>query len=105
MDGLSELALHEQEGAVSFAVRVAPRASRAAIAGVHAGALKVSLTAAQVDGAANDALIALLAATLDVPRRALRITRGERGKSKTVRVEGASVEAVRAALARSMAPG
>jgi uncharacterized protein (TIGR00251 family) len=103
VDGLSALPLLEQHGGVSLQVRVAPRASRAAIAGVHDGALKLSLTAAPVDGAANAALIALLADVLDVPRRALSITRGERGRSKTVHVAGATADSVRAALARALA--
>jgi uncharacterized protein (TIGR00251 family) len=98
VDGLNDLALLEQGDGVSFEVRVAPRASRSAIAGVHAGALKLSLTAAPVDGAANDALIALLADVLGVPKRTLTIARGERGRSKTVRVAGISAAALRAAL-------
>jgi uncharacterized protein (TIGR00251 family) len=104
VDGLNELALHEHRDAVSFEVRVAPRASRAAIAGVHAGALKVSLTAAPVDGAANAALIALLAAELALPKRALTIARGEHSRNKTVRVEGIDAAGVRAALGRALDP-
>ena len=94
-----ELVLREQDGAVCFEVRVAPRAARAAIAGVHAGALKLSLTAPPVDGAANAALIELLADALSVPRRAVRIVRGERGRTKTVCVEGVPADAVRALIA------
>lgn len=95
-----ELVLREQDGAVCFEVRVAPRAARAAIVGVHAGALKLSLTAPPVDGAANAALIELLAEALSVPRRAVRIVRGERGRHKTVCVDGVHADAVRALTAR-----
>lgn len=102
MDGLSQLQLLEQHGGVSLQVRVAPRASRSAIAGVHDGALKLSLTAAPVDGAANDALIALLADAIGVPKRALSITRGQHARTKTVHIEGASADGVRAALARAL---
>ncbi len=80
-------------------VRVAPRASRAAIGGVHAGALKVSLTAAPVDGAANAALIELLAETLDLPKRAITIEHGHTSKQKRVRIEGVTVDALRERLA------
>ncbi|HEY8427830.1 MAG TPA: DUF167 family protein [Sandaracinaceae bacterium] len=96
---MSTLVIEEREGTVRFGVRVSPRASRDAIAGVHDGALKVSLTAPPVEGAANAALIALLAKALDVPKRAVRITSGESSRIKRVEIEGVSAEAVRA-LAR-----
>ncbi len=73
---------------------MAPRSSRAAITGVHQGALKVSLTAPPVGGAANAALIELLAAELRVPRRAISIARGQRSKTKTVSVQGIGAEAL-----------
>jgi uncharacterized protein len=94
------LRVTELHGTVCFEVRVAPRASRAAISGTHAGALKLSLTAPPVEGAANAALIELLADALAVPKRAVRITRGQRGRNKTVCVEGVSADAVRALVPR-----
>jgi uncharacterized protein (TIGR00251 family) len=97
-DGGAELVLREQNGGVCFEVKVAPRASRAALSGVHAGALKASLTAPPVDGAANAALLELLAERLNVPRRALRIVRGEHARLKTVCVEGLTLAAVSSAL-------
>jgi uncharacterized protein len=81
--------------AVRFAVRVQPRASRSAVAGVHGGALKVRLAAPPVDGAANEALVRLLAELLGVPRRAVRIEGGHGSRSKLVEVDGVDVEAVR----------
>jgi len=88
------LALTQDSEGVSFAVRVSPRASRSAVLGEHGGALKVSLAAPPVEGEANAALCELLAKRLGVPKRAVRIVRGERGKSKTVRVEGVGAPAV-----------
>ncbi len=99
MGASSELVVSERAGAACFTVRVTPRASREAIAGVHDGALKVALTAPPVEGAANAALIALLAKALGVPKRAVRIASGETGRVKRVEVEGVDVERVRA-LAR-----
>jgi uncharacterized protein (TIGR00251 family) len=93
-----ELVLREQGNAVYFDVRVTPRASRTAVAGVHAGALKLSVNAPPVDGAGNAAVIALLARCLGVNRRALRIVRGEHARSKTVSVEGLPAAQVREAL-------
>jgi uncharacterized protein YggU (UPF0235/DUF167 family) len=50
-----------------------------------------------VDGKANAALVRFLADALDVPRRALRIVRGETSRSKTLEVD-ADAERVMAAL-------
>lgn len=82
-----------------FEVRVAPRASRQGVLGVHAGALKVGLHAAPVDGAANAALVELLAQALGVARADVRIVRGERSRQKTIEVSGVQPAEV-AALAR-----
>lgn len=98
-----ELVLRERDGTVYFDVRVTPRASRTGIVGVHAGALKLSVHAPPVDGAGNEALIALLARCLRVNKRALRIVRGEHARSKTVSVEGLPLAQVRQALGAAVA--
>jgi uncharacterized protein (TIGR00251 family) len=84
--------------AVNFRVRVSPRASRDAITGIHDGALKVSLTAPPVEGAANKALVALLSRKLGVPKSAVKITGGKRSKTKKVRVSGIDREALAGSL-------
>lgn len=99
--GTDELDVREVDGMVRFAVRVTPRASRAAITGVHGGALKVSLTAPPVEGAANAALIELLADALDVPKRAVRIEHGDHNRHKTLSIEGVTLAAVRALIKTS----
>jgi uncharacterized protein (TIGR00251 family) len=86
------------DGWVRFDVRVVPRASRDAVVGEHAGAIKIALTAPPVDNAANAALIALLARELDVARRDVSIVRGETSRTKRLEVRGATVERVRALL-------
>jgi uncharacterized protein (TIGR00251 family) len=55
---------------------------------VHGDALKVRLTAPPVEGAANDALIELLADELDVARRSIRIVAGATSRTKTVEIDG-----------------
>jgi hypothetical protein len=89
------LAVSRRGDAVRFAVRVQPRASRSEVAGVHGDALKVRLSAPPVDGAANEALVRLLAEALGVPRRAVRIESGHGSRTKRVEVEGVEPEAVR----------
>lgn len=82
------LRIREQDGAITFEVRVAPRASRNRIVGVQEGALKVALTAPPVDGAANQALKKLLANALGVSKSDVEILRGERARIKLLRVDG-----------------
>ena len=74
-------------------VRVFPRSSKNSIVWEE-GALKVRLTAPPVDGAANDALIALLAQYLGLPKRDIQIVHGTTGRHKTVEIIGMTVEAV-----------
>ncbi len=72
--------------AVRIAVRVQPRSSRDRVVGPHAGALKVRVTAPPVEGAANQAVIELLAEWLAVPRRSVAIVQGQSGRDKVVEV-------------------
>jgi uncharacterized protein YggU (UPF0235/DUF167 family) len=48
-----------------------------------------------VEGRANAAVTELLAAALGLPRSAVRVARGERGRDKLVRVEGLSAGEIR----------
>jgi uncharacterized protein (TIGR00251 family) len=81
---------------VRVGVHVQPRASRSEIVGVHGSALKVRIQAPPVDGAANDALVTLLAERLGVPRRAVRVVGGVTSRAKTVEIDGTTEDAVRA---------
>ncbi|MBV8858622.1 MAG: DUF167 domain-containing protein [Acidobacteria bacterium] len=83
------LEFKERDGTLTFAVRVAPRASQTAAGGVHDGALKVRVAAPPVEGAANAELARFLAKSLDVPARAVEIVGGHASKTKLVRVAGA----------------
>ena len=69
-------------------VRVTPRASKNAVEGFRGGALIIRVTAPPVDSAANDAVIDLLARTLDIPRRRVTISRGSTGRNKVVDIDG-----------------
>jgi len=92
---MDELEVTERDGGVVFEVRVAPRSSRDQVLGVHAGALKVALTAPPVEGAANAALVALLAKRFGVPRRSVHILRGETSRVKTLRIDGITRDSLR----------
>ena len=85
---MSALVVTERAGAMRFAVHVQPRAARTELAGVHDGALKVRVNAPPVDGAANDAVIAMLATLLGVRRRVVRIISGVTSRTKIIEVNG-----------------
>jgi uncharacterized protein YggU (UPF0235/DUF167 family) len=65
---------------------------------IRDGALEIRVSAAPVEGAANEALLELLAGLLDLPRRAVTLVSGEHARSKRVRIEGVTLDEVRARL-------
>jgi uncharacterized protein len=64
--------------------------------GVVDGALKVRVAAPPVDGAANKALLRLLADELGVPKGAVTLASGESSRTKVVDVAGIGPEALAA---------
>ena len=99
------LDVRDSDGGASLRVRVQPRASRSAITGAREGALLVRLTAPPVEGAANTALVKLLAKTLDLPPSALSVARGARGRDKLLHVAGLSAPQVAAILGQARPTG
>ncbi len=79
---------------VRFAVRLTPRATLDAIDVVGDGVLRARVSAAPVDGAANTALVRLIASELKVPKRSVRIVSGESSRSKVIAVDGIGREAI-----------
>ena len=73
-------------------IQVKPRASKNSLEGWKEDVLIVRLTAPPVDGAANSALIKLLAKKTGVARSRVRIVSGERGRSKLVEFEGVTLD-------------
>jgi uncharacterized protein (TIGR00251 family) len=74
---------------VTLVVRLTPRGGRDAIEGAGPdGDLRVRVAAPPVDGAANKALLRLLAEELAVPASALRIVTGDTSRTKRVSIEG-----------------
>ena len=60
--------------------------------------MKAHLTAPPVDGAANEALVALLSAKLKVPKRAIRIVQGATSRHKSVEIMDLTPEELRARI-------
>lgn len=80
-----------------LSVRVIPRSSKNSLQWEQ-DVLKARLMAPPVDGAANDALIALLAERLALPKRALRIVHGGTSRQKVVEIEGMTMDEIREKL-------
>jgi uncharacterized protein (TIGR00251 family) len=68
-------------------VKVTTRASRDEIAGMREGMLSVRVTAAPVEGAANRAVIKLIAKRAGVAPSRVRIARGQGGRRKRVEID------------------
>lgn len=81
------IAIKTTPQAVIFKVVVLPRSSRAAIVGTHLDRLKIKLTAAPVDGAANKQCLQVLAKALGVPKSWLSIDTGQTGRHKQIRIQ------------------
>ena len=90
--------IEERKGAVWVRLRVQPKSSRDAICIEPDGRIRVAVTAPPADGAANKALIALIAGRMEIPRKAVTLVRGERSREKTLSLAGISAAAVRKKL-------
>ena len=86
---------------VEVRVRAQPGARRSEVVGPLGGLLKVRIAAPAVDGKANRELVRVLADLLGVPRRAVRVVRGELSRTKTVAVDDVALDEVVDALQRS----
>ena len=69
-------------------VRVTPGARQSAWAGrLPDGRRRVRIAAPPVDGRANEALVAFVAASLDLPPRAVRLVHGAGGRDKRLEID------------------
>ena len=69
-------------------VRVQPRGRRTEIVGEREGVLLVRVSAAPVEGKANEALCRMIARSLGIARGRVAIVRGAGSREKLVRVQG-----------------
>jgi uncharacterized protein (TIGR00251 family) len=84
---------------VVIRVHAQPGAARSRIAGIHGDALKIQVRARPVEGAANRALVDVLAEALAVRPTAVTVVAGARGREKRLAVTGLDVAAACARLA------
>jgi uncharacterized protein (TIGR00251 family) len=71
-------------------LRVRPRASPEGFAGVRAGRLLVRVSAAPVDGAANQRLMRILSRELETPLATFVLVRGHNDRDKDILVRGSA---------------
>lgn len=83
---------------VHLTVHLQPRAKRNAIIDERNGVLRVSITAPPVEGQANAALCKLLAKRAGIAQGRVSVIRGERSRTKIVRIEGMESSELRCAL-------
>ena len=100
--------LRSTETGVTLAVRAQPGAKKTAITGIYGeGAtaqLKIAVQAPPIEGRANEALIAFLANTFNLPKSAVEITSGELSRSKVFFLRGVTLAYAEAALSRMQSP-
>lgn len=92
---MSEDWLKETAEGVIITVKALPHSARAGVRGVDGGALKVAVTAPPEKGKANEAVLAVLAKFLAVPRSSLELLTGDSSRNKRVLVKGMSAEDVK----------
>jgi uncharacterized protein YggU (UPF0235/DUF167 family) len=84
---------HQRQSEVRFAVRLTPRGGDDRVDGVSPdGVLQARVAAPAVGGAANSALVKLIADELDLPRTSVRLVAGASGRHKLIVVEGFRAE-------------
>ena len=91
---MEQLKIQQSANAVIFSVKVVPRSSKTAVAGLLGGMLKIKLAAAPEKGKANESLVEFLADTLGVKRNSITITSGHTSPVKTIQITGTTIETI-----------
>ncbi|MBI3359950.1 MAG: DUF167 domain-containing protein [Chloroflexi bacterium] len=90
---------HDAQAGSAITVKVTTHAKKDAITAVMSdGTIKVSVTAKPVQGAANEALIAFLAAKLGLPKSQIDIVAGAAAQTKLISILGLPPDQVEARL-------
>ena len=80
--------LRAGDDGVLLTLHIQPGAKKTEIVGLHGDALKLRLTAAPIDGKANEALTGFLAKTLGIPKSRVTLVSGQTSRRKCVKVGG-----------------
>lgn len=82
-------------------IHVQPRASRTELAGMHDGCVKIRVAAPPVDGAANLAVVELIAGLMKVAKSRVRVVSGTSSRRKVIEIDGVAPDAVAAVLVKA----
>lgn len=82
----------------TLAIKAIPNAPRTEVVGWLGEALKVKVHAPPVEGRANDTLREFIARKLGLPRRSVRVLRGDTSRQKTLHIDGLTLAETRAKL-------
>ena len=91
---MEQLKIQQSANSVIFSVKVVPRSSKTAVAGLLGGMLKIKLAAAPEKGKANESLVEFLADVLGVKRNTITITSGHTSPVKTIQITGVLTESL-----------
>jgi uncharacterized protein (TIGR00251 family) len=83
-------------------VRLTPKGGRDALIRREGKVLFARVAAPPVDGAANRALIALLAESLDVAKSRIALLSGQTGRDKILRIDGLDASALEERLQKAL---
>ena len=88
------LKLESKSGGLVIDVKVVPGSSRDRIAGAYGDGIKVNVTQPPQGGAANAAVISVIAKALQIPGANVQILRGHTNPRKQVLINGLSAEQI-----------
>ena len=98
MTNLLPTAFKRDGDATVIALHLQPGAKRSKVCGMYGDVVKLAIQAPPVDGKANAALCAFLAARMRIPTAAVTLISGASGRDKRVRVCGVTPEQALTAL-------
>jgi len=87
--------LQQRQAGIALPVRVQPRARKNAVVGTHAGCLKVAVTQAPEKGKANEAIVKVLAASLNIRKQQITLIGGATSRQKTFLVSQIDLDQLR----------
>lgn len=87
-----------EEGKITLRLHVQPGARETKVTGLHLHSLRIRLAAEPVDGKANAALVAFVAARLGLAKSMVTLKSGKTSRHKVLEVSSAPTDAARRLL-------